>query len=113
MFDFQAFSSTASIMSPFDKSCRCPRLAVVLLVLATSGGCRTWFGMRPIPAAAVGAACQPVPRERDMVSLPPYVIEPPDILLIDALRIIPKEPFQIQPLDVSAGRCRSHDHQAR
>jgi polysaccharide biosynthesis/export protein len=76
------------------------RLAGVLVILASSQGCRTWYGNRPIPAAAVGAACQPVPRERDMVSLPPYMIEPPDILLIDALRIIPKEPFQIQPLDI-------------
>ncbi len=35
-----------------------------------------------------------------MVSLPPYVLEPPDIMLIDALRIVPKEPFHIEPLDV-------------
>ena len=53
-----------------------------------------------MPAKAVGAPCRYVPSEKNMVSLPPYVIEPPDILLIDALRIIPKEPFQIQPLDV-------------
>ena len=41
-----------------------------------------------------------VPTELKKVSLPPYVVEPPDILLIDALRVIPKQPFQIQPLDV-------------
>jgi polysaccharide export outer membrane protein len=35
-----------------------------------------------------------------MCSLPPYVVEPPDILLVDAQRIIPKEPFHIEPLDV-------------
>jgi polysaccharide export outer membrane protein len=35
-----------------------------------------------------------------MTSLPPYMIEPPDILLIDALRIIPKPPYVVQPLDV-------------
>ena len=42
----------------------------------------------------------PVARELEKVSLPRYVIEPPDILLIDALRVIPKDPFRIEPLDV-------------
>jgi polysaccharide export outer membrane protein len=43
-----------------------------------------------------------IPRELDMVSLPPYVIEPPDILLIDAVRTIPLPPYRIQPLDTLA-----------
>jgi polysaccharide export outer membrane protein len=34
-----------------------------------------------------------------MVSLPEYVVEPPDILLIDAVRVIPLPPYRIQPLD--------------
>lgn len=34
--------------------------------------------------------------------LPPYVIEPPDILLIDAIRIVPKPPVKIQANDVLA-----------
>lgn len=41
-----------------------------------------------------------VPSELKPVSLPPYTVEPPDILLIDALRVVPKAPFTIQPLDV-------------
>lgn len=40
-----------------------------------------------------------VPREMDYVNLPTYRIEPPDILLIDALRIVPKEPFRIETND--------------
>src|SRR5215469_7765907 len=40
-----------------------------------------------------------VPRELRNVFLPPYVIEPPDILLIDAVRIIPKPPYRVEPLD--------------
>ena len=88
-------------MSSFDRARALSlRLVAVLAVLACGGGCRTYWGLRPVPAAAVGAPEQPVPREKSMVSLPPYVIEPPDILLIDALRIIPKEPFTIQPLDI-------------
>lgn len=87
-------------LSKLRRSQSAPLLVLLALLLATSSGCRTWWGLRPIPAGAVGAPTQFVPGEKKMVSLPPYVIEPPDILLIDALRIIPKEPFQIQPLDV-------------
>jgi polysaccharide export outer membrane protein len=46
-----------------------------------------------------------VPRELAKVSLPPYVLEAPDILLIDALRLVPKPPYRIQPLDVLAIRA--------
>jgi protein involved in polysaccharide export with SLBB domain len=34
-----------------------------------------------------------------MVSLPPYVIEPPDILLIAAIKVVPKPPHIIEPFD--------------
>jgi polysaccharide biosynthesis/export protein len=40
-----------------------------------------------------------VPRELDMVSLPPYVIEPPDILIVNAVKIVPKPPHHIEPFD--------------
>jgi polysaccharide export outer membrane protein len=35
-----------------------------------------------------------------MLSHPPYVIEPPDILLIDTVRLIPRPPYTVQPLDI-------------
>ena len=38
-------------------------------------------------------------KELAKVTLPAYVIEPPDILLIDALRVVPKPPFRIQSFD--------------
>ncbi len=31
--------------------------------------------------------------------VPEYIIEPPDILTIDALRLLPKQPYALQPLD--------------
>jgi protein involved in polysaccharide export with SLBB domain len=34
-----------------------------------------------------------------MVSLPPYVIEPPDILIITAVKIVPKPPHKLEPFD--------------
>jgi len=75
-------------------------LVVPLALVCAGGGCRTWYGLNPVPAKAVGAPPSYVPTELNKVSLPPYVIEPPDILLVDALRIVPKEPFHIEPLDI-------------
>jgi polysaccharide biosynthesis/export protein len=43
---------------------------------------------------------QPMPCELAKTTLPSYIIEPPDILFIDAIRIIPKPPYRIEPLDV-------------
>jgi polysaccharide export outer membrane protein len=41
-----------------------------------------------------------LPRELDKQTLTDYVIEPPDILLIDAISIIPKPPYRVAPGDV-------------
>ncbi len=41
----------------------------------------------------------PVGRELDMLSLPLYRIEPPDVLNIEASRIIPRSPYRLRPLD--------------
>jgi polysaccharide export outer membrane protein len=40
------------------------------------------------------------PRELQKTSLPDYIIEPPDVLSIEAIRLVPKEPYQLEPLDV-------------
>jgi polysaccharide export outer membrane protein len=67
--------------------------AWLLLLAATAGGCDT------VPASALIRDSQ-VPRELDKVTMPPYVIEPPDILLVDALRVVPLPPYRIEALDV-------------
>jgi polysaccharide export outer membrane protein len=41
-----------------------------------------------------------VPQELQKITLPPYVLAPPDILLIDAVKLVPKAPYRIEPLDV-------------
>jgi polysaccharide export outer membrane protein len=41
-----------------------------------------------------------IPRELSKMSLPTYRIEPPDILLIDAVKIVPKAPYKLEPFDV-------------
>jgi polysaccharide export outer membrane protein len=43
---------------------------------------------------------RPLPTELAMVSHPPYMIEPPDILLLDSIRMVPRPPYTVQPLDV-------------
>lgn len=42
---------------------------------------------------------QPVPRELAKTALPDYVVEPPDILLIDAVKVVPLPPYRIHTLD--------------
>lgn len=40
-----------------------------------------------------------LPKELKKVSLPPYTVEAPDILLINAQRLIPLPPYRVEPLD--------------
>ena len=50
-----------------------------------------------LPAAPAGYG--PVASELNKVAMPLYRIEPPDTLEIDALKIVPKNPYRIEPLD--------------
>src|SRR6478752_7570159 len=74
-------------------------LAVVMFV--TSGGCSAFLAPRdPYPITPPEPSAQsPVPRELEMVSLPLYVIEPPDILFLQAVKIVPKPPHKLEPFD--------------
>jgi polysaccharide export outer membrane protein len=67
------------------------RWAVVCLLLSCAG-CET--------SAAHVPQQNPIPHELAQVSLPPYLIEPPDVLVIDAIRLVPRPPFRVGPLDV-------------
>ncbi len=67
-------------------------------------------------AAIVGSGCQSgpskrseaiqampdfeVPKELNKVTMPPYTVEAPDILRIDAQRLVPLPPYKIDSLDV-------------
>jgi polysaccharide export outer membrane protein len=42
----------------------------------------------------------PIPREINKVSLPPYTVAPPDVLVIDAARLVPKPPYRVEPLEI-------------
>lgn len=43
-----------------------------------------------------------MPRELCKTILPSYVIEPPDILLIDAIHVVPRPPYHLRTFDVLA-----------
>jgi polysaccharide export outer membrane protein len=61
-----------------------------------AGGCMTPVVFGP-PAPHVE---HDLPRELAKVSLPTYRVEPPDVLLVDAIKVVPREPYQIEALDI-------------
>ena len=68
----------------------------LLLACVLAAGCRS--------TAQRCESCEicslPVPRELDKATMPEYVIEPPDILLINSVRVVPRPPYRVEPLDV-------------
>jgi polysaccharide export outer membrane protein len=78
-------------------------LALVLVVaLASSTGCTAYMAPRsPVPLTPPEPPpTSSVPRELEKVSLPRYVIEPPDILLIEGIKLVPKSPHRLETFDV-------------
>jgi polysaccharide export outer membrane protein len=49
---------------------------------------------------SAAAPVRPLPTELAMESHPPYVIEPPDVLWIDTIQMVPRSPYTVQALDV-------------
>lgn len=54
--------------------------------------------IRPAPKAPAIDDSQ-LPKELNKVTMPPYTVEAPDILLIDSQRLIPLPPYRVEPLD--------------
>jgi len=65
-----------------------PAIAALLCLAGT--GCRC----TPVPQGSLD-----LPTELNKVAHPEYTIAPPDILLIDAVTLIPRPPYRIAPLD--------------
>jgi len=78
--------------------CRTPG---TLLRLAAFGLLLTASGCRGIPTqhGAAPMECYNTPRELCKTTLPEYVIEPPDILRIDAIHVVPRSPYRLRTLD--------------
>ena len=92
-------NSSPLIPSPLS---RCAKYLVLLAGLGGLSGCTAFMEPRdPFPVTP----CEPpptssVPRELEKVTLPRYVIEPPDVLLIEGVRLVPKSPHKIEIFDV-------------
>src|SRR4051812_3851708 len=72
------------------------RLGWLLILAACSAvvGCATVALDRP--------SAEPrsmLPTELQRCTLPEHIIAPPDILLIDAVALVPRPPYKIKPLD--------------
>lgn len=91
---------------------RTTRHRVLVGYLALSivlGGCHSgklgshcWAPPRSCLEGKVPPPPPAVPRELSKVALPDYVIEPPDILAIDAIKIVPKSPYRVESRDLLA-----------
>jgi polysaccharide export outer membrane protein len=73
------------------------KICLILGVLALLCGCRT---MHPPQPADAFVPPPEMPRELNKVVLPPYTVEPPDILVIEAIHIVPKSPYMLRTGDV-------------
>ncbi|HEV3417023.1 MAG TPA: polysaccharide biosynthesis/export family protein [Pirellulales bacterium] len=90
-------------MRKHDRARRRPPAAGVWLLLAWcfALGCRNFNSRTEVsPPPPFLDPSQQVPLEKTKVSLPPYRVEPPDILLIDAVKIVPKSPYRISAQDI-------------
>ncbi len=70
---------------------------VVLGLILTASGCHS-FPKQPGPMP-VEMQYGGMPREMCKTTLPEYVIEPPDILRIDAIHVVPRPPYHLRTLD--------------
>lgn len=77
----------------------CGNLLIILGVSVLLTGCRP-FDYYDDPLGQPVAPEMEPPREKAMVSLPAYRIEPPDVVTIELLKIVPKPPYYLQTLDV-------------
>jgi polysaccharide biosynthesis/export protein len=75
------------------------RLSWMIILWGGVGFCLLGTGCASVQKAGPPIVDGQVPRELDKVTLPPYVIEPPDSLVIDAVRLVPLPPYKVEPLD--------------
>ena len=86
-----------------------PVLLLACLVMGSTlaTGCRSFLdNTNPLPITAPepipDSPESEIPREMSKVSLPAYTIEPPDVLIIRAAKIVPKFPYNLEALDLLA-----------
>jgi polysaccharide export outer membrane protein len=87
-------------MSTVERPTDARRLLAMLLaaLMCLASGCAT-VGLYDAPHNPVPSP-QPVPTEKCKVSLPAYRIEPPDLLQVELLKMVPKPPYRVEVFDV-------------
>lgn len=82
-------------------------VVLLLVVVSGSAGCRLAHpDYRAYSERPLEAFDDDPPRELYKAILPAYTVEPPDILTIDAIHIVPKAPYRLKTLDVLALRAQ-------
>ncbi len=76
-----------------------PSTLLTLCLLMAAAGCHAVNFYTPTLQAPVPARME-APRELSKVSLPTYRIEPPDVLWIGSVKLVPRPPYQIGIFDV-------------
>ena len=81
---------------------QCSKVVMLVAMLLGTTGCTAFLAPRdPFPATPPEPPMESsVPRELDKVTLPRYVVEPPDILLIEGVKLVPKSPHKFEIFDV-------------
>ena len=91
----------------------CPARSVFMaawLAALLLAGCATINPFDPKIEPPLPESCQ-AGREQTMVSLPAYRIEPPDIIQIEMLKIIPRPPYRAEVFDVLQIRANTPPEQ--
>ncbi|MEX0641558.1 MAG: polysaccharide biosynthesis/export family protein [Pirellulales bacterium] len=70
----------------------------LLLLLGSTAGCHFVYPARD-PGGPQPCVPDAVPRELMKTTLADYVIEPPDVLSIEAISLIPRSPYKLRPFD--------------
>ncbi len=75
--------------------------ALLLFALGSLGGCQRFDSHLRYPNGANQIVVpDSVPREQCKVILPDYRVEPPDLLRIEALNVVPRPPYHLRTLDL-------------
>ena len=87
---------------------RCTLTLIAVTVLVIGSGCHSVSHCVPQDTLsdALLPPPEPMPRELSKVTLPPYVIEPPDILVIEGIHTVPRASYPLRTGDVISIRAQ-------
>jgi polysaccharide export outer membrane protein len=76
-------------------------LASLLGIVLSATGCQVAWPYRETSAVSSSrVSAGDIPRELCKAILPTYTIEPPDILMIDAIHVVPRPPYHLRTFDL-------------